>query len=87
MHRVSWFLVLFKETNEYSVVPKNWILPINTNDSLFVKWPPFPNVTSDLILAAIDPLPEWQTFKIKLLDDGKEYCKWFFSNNLLIEWL
>lgn len=80
---MSWFMALFKETNTYSVVPKNWILTSkNNNDNVFVKWPPLQNVTSDIICAAMDPLQTWKAFKVKLLDDGKEYCK-LFQNNLL----
>lgn len=64
------------------MVPKNWIVTCNNKDSLVVKWPPILNVTSDIILAAMDPLPEWQSFNIKLLDDGKEYCKLFYNSLL-----
>jgi len=63
---------LYKETISYSVLTKNWILPFKNNDnSLFAKWPPFLNVTSDRIFAAMDPLSERQSFKIILLGDGR----------------
>ncbi|KAE9525658.1 hypothetical protein AGLY_014185 [Aphis glycines] len=40
IRRMSWYMALFKETNTYSVVPKNWILTSkNNNDNVFVKWP------------------------------------------------
>lgn len=81
---MSWFMALFKDSNTYSVIPKNWILTSksNNNDSIFVKWPPLQNVTSDIIFAAMDPMQIWKAFKVKLLDGGKEYCK-LFRNNLL----
>jgi len=47
---------------------------------MIAKWPSLLNVTSAIIFAAMDSLPEWQYFK--LFDDGKEYCK-LFQNNLL----
>jgi len=77
-------MALFKDSNTYSVIPKNWILTSksNNNDSIFVKWPPLQNVTSDIIFAAMDPMQIWKAFKVKLLDGGKEYCK-LFRNNLL----
>jgi len=63
-------------------IPENWILPCNNDSNLFAKWPTLLNVTSDIICAAANPLPEWQCFKIKLLDDGKE-CSKLFQNNFL----
>lgn len=65
---------MFTETNDYSVVPVNWlILPTMleltvSNISLieYCRWPPF-NVTSVELQNADDPEDSWDSFKIKVL--------------------
>ncbi|XP_060858689.1 uncharacterized protein LOC132936344 [Metopolophium dirhodum] len=69
-----WVIVLFMESNDYSVVPVNWlILPptleltaLNISVVEFCRWPPF-NVTSVELTNAYDPEDLWGLFKIKIL--------------------
>jgi len=68
------------ETNDYSVVPINWLIlqtKVTISNILSVhycRWPPF-NVTSNELLRADDPDDLWNSFKIKILD-GKIYGKY-----------
>jgi len=65
---------MFTETNDYSVVPVNWlILPTmleltasNISIIEYCRWPPV-NVTSVELLNADDPEDSWGSFKIKVL--------------------
>ncbi|XP_060840191.1 uncharacterized protein LOC132921277 isoform X2 [Rhopalosiphum padi] len=72
-----WVIVIFMETNDYSVVPINWLIlqtKVTISNILSVhycRWPPF-NVTSNELLRADDPDDLWNSFKIKILD-GKMY--------------
>ncbi|CAI6355059.1 unnamed protein product [Macrosiphum euphorbiae] len=69
-----WVIVSFTESNDYSVVPVNWlILPPTlelTADNISIvelcRWPPF-NVTSIELTNADDPEDLWGLFKIKIL--------------------
>ncbi|KAF0710305.1 Uncharacterized protein FWK35_00029950, partial [Aphis craccivora] len=69
-----WVIVMFTETNDYSVVPVNWlILPTmleltasNISVIEYCRWPPF-NVTSIELQNADDPEDSWDSFKIKVL--------------------
>ncbi|XP_016658075.1 uncharacterized protein LOC107883115 isoform X2 [Acyrthosiphon pisum] len=69
-----WVIVLFTESNDYSVVPVNWlILPttleltaLNISVVELCRWPPF-NVTSVELANANDPEDSWSLYKIKIL--------------------
>eukprot|EP00102_Acyrthosiphon_pisum_P025848 XP_016663058.1 PREDICTED: uncharacterized protein LOC107884770 [Acyrthosiphon pisum] len=71
-----WVVVIFTETNDYSVVPLNWLISptmfevtlLNITIVQYCRWPPY-NVTSIELLEAEDPDDLWNSFKIKIVDD------------------
>jgi len=64
----------FTETNEFSVVPKNWSTTTAGQDGrtiVYCKWPPPPTiVSSDIINSAIEPAIDWPSYKIQLANNG-----------------
>lgn len=77
-----WVIVIFVETNDYSVIPVNWLISqtevtiLNILLVQYCRWPSF-YVTNDELLRADDPDDLWTSFKIKILD-GRLYCKYIF---------
>ncbi|KAE9523658.1 hypothetical protein AGLY_016210 [Aphis glycines] len=76
----QWVIVIFMETNDYSVIPVNWLISqtevtiLNILSVQYCRWPSF-NVTNDELLRAGDPGDLWNSFKIKTLDANfKEAC-------------
>jgi len=72
---------LFVESQTYSVIPTTWLFQLTDNSgkiAIFSKWPPGldENVTSETIKNATIPAQDWSSFKIRLLDNGKECCKY-----------
>lgn len=72
-------VVIFTESNDYSVIPVNWLIQsidlkelsnklINVDSVQFCQWPPF-KVTNIELLNAIDPDESWKLFKIKIVDN------------------
>ncbi|XP_050434162.1 uncharacterized protein LOC126841625 [Adelges cooleyi] len=75
-NRKRWVIVTFPEGNDYSVIPTNWVLKSVDglgNQVIKCLWPPFLNVTSDIIQNAMEPSDNWSTHTIKLQENGKEY--------------
>ncbi|XP_050064983.1 uncharacterized protein LOC114131173 [Aphis gossypii] len=72
--KVTWCVVWFTESKEYSVIPTNWIVKNNESqsDSLFCKWPPY-KVTSDHLKKAITPSQSWKTYRVKFVGVNKTY--------------
>ncbi|XP_025197400.1 uncharacterized protein LOC112596117 [Melanaphis sacchari] len=72
-----WVIATFPDSNDYSVIPTNWVLKTVDNDgNTFDKcvWPPRTfHVTSDFLKEAVEPSDNWITYKIKLYENGKEY--------------
>lgn len=70
----------FTETNEFSVLPTNWLIKTVGPDGrsiIYCKWPPPPTtVSSDIINAAVEPEIDWPSFKVRLANNGKEFCKY-----------
>lgn len=58
-------IALFPDTNEYSVIPKNWIINSNDKKDTFCQWPPG-NVDSDIIMQAEEPKDTWKIYRVKL---------------------
>lgn len=83
-----WVIVIFVETNDYSVIPANWLISqtevttFNILSVQYCRWPSF-NVTNDELLRADDPDDLWNSFKIKILD-GRLYCKYIFRTFYII---
>ncbi|KAE9530085.1 hypothetical protein AGLY_011547 [Aphis glycines] len=74
-----WVVVIFTESNDYSVIPVNWLVQsidlkelsnklINVDSVQFCQWPPF-KVTNIELLNAVDPDESWKQFKIKIVDN------------------
>jgi len=70
-------IATFPDSQEYSVVPTNWVLKtVDGHGNAIVKcmWPPATlHVTSDVLKEAMEPLDDWNTYRIKLFENGKEY--------------
>jgi len=81
----QWVIVIFIETNDYSVIPVNWLISqtevtiFNILSVQYCRWPSF-NITNNELLRADDL---WNSFKIKMLD-GKIYCKYIFRTFYII---
>lgn len=75
LHKL-WIVAVFTETNDYSVIPCNWLTePIKENTSAsYCKWPEYA-VTSTHLKEAQTPMPNWDTYKIKILNNNKTYGK------------
>ncbi|XP_050056366.1 uncharacterized protein LOC126549927 [Aphis gossypii] len=73
-----WVIGSFTETNEFSVLPTNWLIKTVGPDGrsiIYCKWPPPPTtVSSDIINAAVEPEIDWPSFKVRLANNGKEFC-------------
>ncbi|KAF0690724.1 Uncharacterized protein FWK35_00031425 [Aphis craccivora] len=78
-------LVLFKSNSfkneQHGVIPTTWLFQFTDDSgkiSIFSKWPPGldENVSSETIKSVTIPAQDWSSFKIRLLDNGKEYCKY-----------
>ena len=68
-------IATFPDSNDYSVIPINWILKsVDSDGNVVVKcvWPPL-HVTSDMLQDAMEPLDDWCSYRIKLRENGKEY--------------
>ncbi|KAE9522566.1 hypothetical protein AGLY_017036, partial [Aphis glycines] len=65
------------DSQEYSVIPTNWVLiTVDGHGNAIVKcmWPPATlHVTSDVLKEAMEPFDDWNTYRIKLFENGKEY--------------
>ncbi|XP_050064473.1 uncharacterized protein LOC114126263 [Aphis gossypii] len=72
-----WVIATFPDSQEYSVIPTNWVLKtVDGHGNAIVKcmWPPATlHVTSDVLKEAMEPLDDWNTYRIKLFENGKEY--------------
>ncbi|XP_022180196.1 uncharacterized protein LOC111040570 [Myzus persicae] len=72
-----WVIGSFTDTNEFSVVPTNWLIRTSSPDGrtiIYCKWPPPPTtVTSDIINIASEPQIDWPSYKIRLANNGKEF--------------
>lgn len=70
------------------MIPTTWVFQ-STDDSgkitIFSKWPPGldQDVTSETIKNAMIPTQDWSSYEIYLLDNGKEYCKYYKIKYLL----
>ncbi|KAE9524410.1 hypothetical protein AGLY_015131 [Aphis glycines] len=64
------------DSQEYSVIPTNWVLKtVDRHGNAIVKcmWPPVTlHVTSDVLKEAMEPFDDWNTYRIKLFENGKE---------------
>ncbi|XP_015378300.1 PREDICTED: uncharacterized protein LOC107172522, partial [Diuraphis noxia] len=76
--RRAWVIALFVESQTYSVIPTTWVFQL-TDDfgkiTIFCKWPPGldQDVTSETIKNTTVPTDDWSSYKIRMLDNGKEY--------------
>lgn len=70
-------MVFFPDSNEYSVLPTNWILKRNNDNQKFTfcYWPPKLDVNSDDLKNAIDPDKSWPVYRIKIYGGNKSYGK------------
>ncbi|KAE9529672.1 hypothetical protein AGLY_011768 [Aphis glycines] len=72
-----WVIGSFTDTNEFSVIPTNWLIRTSSPDGrtiIYCKWPPPPtSVTSDIINIASEPQIDWPSYKIRLANNGKEF--------------
>ncbi|KAE9544391.1 hypothetical protein AGLY_001570 [Aphis glycines] len=72
-----WVIATFPDSQEYSVIPINWVLKtVNGHGNAILKcmWPPATlHVTSDVLKEAMEPLDDCNTYRIKLFENGKEY--------------
>lgn len=68
-------MVLFVDSNDYSVVPVNWLvnvtnieetIQLNPSSIKYCQWPSC-KVTSTELLTADDPDQTWKSYKIKIL--------------------
>lgn len=63
------------------MIPTTWVFQ-STDDfdktTIFCKWPPGSDqdVTSETIRNTTVPTDDWSSYKIRMLDNGKEYCKY-----------
>lgn len=63
------------------MIPTTWVFQSNKDSgkiTIFSKWPPglYQDVTSETIKNATIPTQDWSSYKICLLDNGKEYCEY-----------
>lgn len=76
----TWVIVTFPDSRKYSVVPTNWVLKtIDSYGKTVVKcmWPPSNiHVNSESLIEAVEPSDDWNSYKIKLYENGKEYSKY-----------
>jgi len=74
---MTWGIVLFSESKDYSVVPTNWLVQNDifnlTNCNIEYCYWPAGRVTSLEIMEAKDPEQSWCMYKIKLLGGNKTY--------------
>ncbi|XP_050064582.1 uncharacterized protein LOC126553468 isoform X1 [Aphis gossypii] len=75
--KVSWVIVVFVDSKDYSVVPTKWLVQNDTNNLensnvRLCKWP-LGRVTSTDIHDALDPDPTWFEYGIKIVGGNKTY--------------
>eukprot|EP00102_Acyrthosiphon_pisum_P020586 XP_016657796.1 PREDICTED: uncharacterized protein LOC107883013 [Acyrthosiphon pisum] len=72
-----WVIATFPDSNNFSVIPTNWVLKtVDGSGNILVKcvWPPSTlQVTSDVLKEGLEPTDNWGTYRIKLHENGKEY--------------
>lgn len=76
-------IATFPDSSDYSVILTNWVLKTVDSDGNAVTkcvWPPRTiHVTSDILKEAVEPSDDWNTYRIKLYENGKEYSTYLFN--------
>jgi len=81
-------IATFPDSNDYSVIPTNWILKTVDNDGNRIEkcvWPPRTfHVTSDYLKEAVEPSDDWNTYRVKLYENGKEYSMYLLNISIVL---
>ncbi|KAL4104192.1 hypothetical protein QTP88_019501 [Uroleucon formosanum] len=65
---LSWVVAYFPKSNEYGVLPMNWLFEEKGNENgLYCLWPPGKNITSEIAIRADPPNSSWLTFQVKII--------------------
>lgn len=65
----QWVIGFFEKENKYSVIPDNWLSTtgVGTNTEYWCKWPK-KHVTATMIIKRKEPLSNWSTFPVKIIE-------------------
>jgi len=65
---MSWVCAYFPNSDEYCVIPMNWLLVKKGHDNEFLSlWPPCPKMTSEVTIRADPPDSTWLTFRVQII--------------------
>lgn len=63
-----WVAAYFPKSNEYGVLPMNWLFEKKGNENgLYCLWPPGKHITSEVAIRADPPNSSWLTYQVKLI--------------------
>jgi len=63
-----WVAAYFPKSNEYGVLPTNWLFEKKGNkNGLYCLWPPGKHITSEVAIRADPPNSSWLTYQVKLI--------------------
>lgn len=78
-------IATFPDTYDYSVIATNWILKTVDNDGNRIEkyvWPP--RTFHDYLKEAVEPLDDWNTYGVKLYENGKEYSMYLLNISIVL---
>lgn len=73
-YKKRWVIIMFPDSFDYSIIPKNWILKCVGHGNMVVKcvWPLLLlHVTSDILQETVDPSEDSCTYSTKLNENER----------------
>jgi len=65
---MSWVCAYFPKSQEYCVIPMNWLLiEKGYGNGLYCHWPPQAKITSEVAIRADPPDSTWLTFQVQII--------------------
>lgn len=69
VRKIYWAVAYFPQSNEYGVLPMNWLLEktVMITNEMYCLWPSNPNITGEFIIRADPPDLSWLIFRVKII--------------------